>query len=216
MSTATIPGTTTIVELRDDERDAIISALKGEAIDQASRDDKDEARRLSNLATRLELGDEYVNESDEFVRKTLHKRRLEAEIRKLNNRLNDLEQIIVEELAERGEAGVKHAATGKQIVRTQKIWAQFAKAGDKATDEERAAAGQALIDSGLGDYVIPTFNANSVSAHFREQVNAWLAEQADLPEHQRQPLTAERLQTFLPDSARAVWKLDNTPTLSVR
>jgi hypothetical protein len=68
-----------------------------------------EARRL---ASRLMYGDSYDNPTDELIRTTLEKRALEQAVRRLNGRIADLDQQVVEELIERGDTSGKHAATG--------------------------------------------------------------------------------------------------------
>jgi hypothetical protein len=158
-------------------------------------------------------GLEYVNPVDELARTTLRKRRLEAEVRRCNQRIADLEEQVAAELMERGEKKVTHAATGASLTLTQKVWAKVCREGDKATDEEKGAAGQALIAAGLGDFVRPGFNSNSVSAHFRELYNAHLAEQQALPEHERRPLPVEH---FLPEPLKGFIELTNDPAISVR
>jgi hypothetical protein len=71
-----------------------------------------------------------------------------------------------------------------------------------------------LINAGLDQYVVPGFNSNSVSAHFRETWKAIKAANDELPEHERKPLPDPN--TLLPDGMKGVWELDVTPTLVVR
>ncbi len=205
MSATTAIAGTRVIELREDEIATIADALdaSGKTVD-------------IKLAARIADGDEYANEADEYARLTLRDRRLKTERSAIGRRLAELEQALIEDMTEMGVDSLKHAATGKTIRIDSKLWAKYEFEGEKPTDEERAAAGQALIASGLDQYVVPSFNTNSVSAYFREQLKAWKAEQADLPEHERSPLTDDVLRSFLPDGMQDLWRLDNTPTLVVR
>lgn len=205
MSTTTLPGTTTVVELRDDERNLIVNALLACQNDGPGQ---------LPLAARLQDGDEYVNEADEYARLTLRDRRLKAERSAIAKRLRELEEPILEQMAESGQSAFKHDATGKTIARDDKLRAKYAKEGEKPTDDERRLAGDVLINAGLDQYVVPGFNSNSVSAHFRETWKQIKAANDELPEHERKPLPDPN--TLLPDAMKGVWELDVTPTLVVR
>lgn len=196
----------TFVELADHEIDVVILALR-------HIEDHTDTPAAGALADRLQFGDQYLNAGDEYTRTTLRKRRLDAYKKKLNERLAELEQQVLDELAERGERGFKHDGTGKTVSITQQVWARIAKTGDDTTPEDRERAADALVAAGLGDYVQRGFNVQSLSAYFREQVNAWLDEQAQLPAHERQPLNIDR---FLPEPLKGAIDLTNNPTLSVR
>jgi hypothetical protein len=81
-----------------------------------------EARRL---ASRLMYGDSYDNPTDELIRTTLEKRALEQAVRRLNGRIADLDQQVVEELIERGDTGGKHAGTGASYRVGSKLYARL-------------------------------------------------------------------------------------------
>lgn len=173
------------------------------------------------LVQRVAYGDEYANPADELARITLRKRRLEEEVRRCNKAIASVEEQVCEDLASEGLTSVKHAATGATLLLDQKIWAKLDVETEglpkEEADEIRAAikarAGRALIDAGLGHLVREDFNLNTVSAVFREQIKAYNAEQADLPEHERVPRAPE---SFLPDELRGLLRIDNTPHISVR
>lgn len=192
MSTASIPGTSTIVELTDQEQAQLVIALE----DHDARPNGEHA----DLMRKVTGTTEYLNPRDEYVRRTLRKRRLEAEIRAENKRLADLEQDILEDMAAEGEAAYKHAATGKTVVITQRVYAKPA--------EDRDKAGAALQDAGLGDLVQRTFNTNTVSAHFNQAVKDWRDENPGTP--------VPPIDTFLAPAMREAWRLEYEPKLTVR
>lgn len=164
---------------------------------------------------------EYISPTDELTRITLRKRGLEEEIRRINRRIAEVEQTVVDELIARGESGAKHAATGASLRLKRQVWAKLdVDTEGLSSDEEtlvkaelKGRAGGALMEAGLGDYVRPDFNLNSISAYFREQVKAYDAEQAELPEDQRVPRDVE---SFLPEPLRGLLRLDATPKIEVR
>ena len=176
---------------------------------------------LARLHSRIASGDSYDNPTDELVRKTLEKRALEAAVRRLNGRIADLDEMVVEELAARGDRGGKHDATGASYTLARKIWAKLPvdveglprEQADAIRADAKAAAGQALRDAGLGDFVREDFNLNTLSAHFREQIKAYDEAQRALPEHERTPKAAEE---FLPAELRGLIELDDTPHITVR
>lgn len=216
MSTTTLPGTTTIVELRDDEIDTIgrgFSELKNNIAALVSVDDGTIIAACDTIERAL-AGPEYANEADEYARLTLRDRRLKAERSTIAKRLRELEEPILEQMAESGQSAFKHDGTGKTISRDDKLWAKYRYMGEKPSDEERRLAGDVLINAGLDQYVVPGFNSNSVSAHFRETWKQIKAANDELPEHERKPLPDPN--TLLPDTMKGVWELDVTPTLVVR
>lgn len=197
-----------VLVLNDDQQRLLITVLN-----QASHDPALDYANPNALRDLVAYGQEYRNPVDELARTTLRKRRLEAEVRRCNATIERVEQQVADELVQRGEGKVTHAATGASLTLTQKVWAKVVREGEKPTDEEKGAAGQALIDAGLGQFVKPGFNTNSVSAHFRELYNAHLEEQRALPEHQRRPLPVD---AFLPESLKGFIELTNDPAISVR
>jgi hypothetical protein len=179
------------------------------AMDYLARGDDLEASRLSD---KLLYGDEYNDAQDELARITLRKRALENETRRANQRIEALNEIVVQELIDSGHSKATHAGTGATLALDQKIWAKVVKAGEKPTDEEKGAAGEGLIAAGLGNYVQPGFNTNSVSAYFRELIKTYNAEQQLLPEQERVPRSAA---SFLPPELEGLLELEDTPTIRV-
>jgi hypothetical protein len=177
--------------------------------------------RCETLRGRIFYGENYVNETDELVRVTLRKRRLEEEVRRCNRRIADLEPVIVEQLLELGVSGMKHDATGASLSTSRRVWAKLdvdTDGLDKATAEQmradqKARAGAALSEVGLGDLVRPDFNLNTLSAVFREQIKEYDEAQRDLPEHERRP---KAVQDFLPEPLHGLLRLDATPHITVR
>jgi hypothetical protein len=76
----------------------------------------------------------------------------------------------------------------------------------------KGAAGHVLREVGLGDFVRPDFNLNTLSAYFREQIKEYRETQLALPEHERVPKAASE---FLPEELRGLIELDDTPTITV-
>jgi hypothetical protein len=173
------------------------------------------------LWERLAYSDEYANPTDELARVTLRKRRLEAEVRRCNITIARVEEQVCEELMAAGHRKVTHAATGATLALDSKVWAKLdvdtsdmsKEEADAVRADRKAAAGDMLIEVGLGDYVRNDFNMNSISAYFRQQIKDYNAEQAELPEHQRQPRTA---QSFLPAELDGYLIIDDTPHITVR
>lgn len=174
------------------------------------------------LLKRIVYGDHYINAADELARKTITKRRLEGEIRRLNVAIARCEETVIEEWTTEGMTGMKHAGTGASLGLTRKVWAKL----DIDTDgldrdhaeQIRARTKGEVCDvmgtlDDLRDLVRLDANLNSVSAFFREQIKAYDAEQRDLPEHERVPRDAD---SFLPDELRGLLKLDATPHITVR
>jgi hypothetical protein len=176
-----------------------------------------EARRL---ASRLMYGDSYDNPTDELIRTTLEKRALEQAVRRLNGRIADLDQQVVEELIERGDTGGKHAGTGASYRVGSKLYARLVVDVDGMPRDQadalragvKGAAGHVLSEVGLGDFVRPDFNLNTLSAYFREQIKEYRETQLALPEHERVPKAAHE---FLPEELRGLIELDDTPTITV-
>lgn len=136
---------------------------------------------------------------DQFVTLKDRKTDLERELRDIKEQLGPLEQQLIEAFAQEGVTGKRHAATGKLVSISRRIWAR-AHAGDKP------AACAALASAGLGDYVEESFNTNSLSAYFRE-----LASQHEAA---GQPVTD--LEQLLPEPLRGAIDLTQDHTLSVR
>lgn len=209
-----------VLEFNDDEQRLLLDAL---ALRRDMSPGEDLAKPYRNLYYRVATGDEYNNAVDELTRVTLRKRRLEAEVRRCNIRIEQLDPEVCEEFAAAGDRGRKHDATGCSLTMKRKVWARLDvdTAGlPKGEADQIKAAHKPLVaealqteEVGLGDYVKPDFNLNSISAHFREQVDAYDEEQQGLPEHKRVPRAVD---SFLPDPLVGLLKLDDTPRIEVR
>ena len=100
---------------------------------------------------------------DQFVALKDRKADLERQLRLVKDELAPLEQALLEEFAAEGVSGKRHAGTGKLVSISRRVWARAA-GGDKP------AACAALKAAGLDEFVAESFNTNSVSAYFREQL----------------------------------------------
>jgi hypothetical protein len=120
---------------------------------------------------------------DRFIELTERKRELEKELRMLKDQLAPLEDDLLDELAQRGESAVRHAATGRLVSIRRQIWARAANG--------KPAACAALADVGLSEYVEETFNTHSLSAYYREL--ATQRRQAGQPVTDLEQLLAPRL-----------------------
>lgn len=207
-----------VLVLTDDEQRIIIDALAKFAPSRAELGDR---HLVDRLHQRFRHGDAYANAIDELARVTLRKRRLEGEVRRCNIAIERAEEQALEDLAELGVDGAKHKGTGASLSITRTIRARLdvdttgmpKSEADAERAHAKAAAAVALEQAGLGDYVKPDFNLNTVSAHFRQIVNDHVAAQLELPEHERQPRPAGE---FLPVELRGHLVLDDKPTISVR
>lgn len=204
-----------VLILTEDEQWALVAVLNV----CSPHGDGEATKRLLG---RFRYGDEYINPADELTRKTIMKRRLEGEIRRLNVAITRCEEQLVEEWTQDGVTGLKHAGTGASLGLTRKVWAKLDIDTDGLdrdhADQIRAKAKGEVCDvmdtlDDLRDLVRLDANLNSVSAFFREQIKAYDAEQRDLPEHERVPRDAD---SFLPDELRGLLKLDSTPHITVR
>jgi hypothetical protein len=173
--------------------------------------------RCETLRGRIFYGENYVNETDELVRVTLRKRRLEEEVRRCNRRIADLEPVIVEQLLELGVSGMKHDGTGATLRRTDRAWIVYA---DKDLDSAgkaavKAQAAAVMVDLGgeVSDLVRADYNGNTVSAYFREKYLALVADELAKPEHERRPVDPD---SVLPEPLRDYLRLDAQPHIQVR
>jgi hypothetical protein len=216
----TIPGLREPTAIRPD-RPVVLTEREqlklAQAMHYLAMGDDLEARRL---ASRLLYGDSYDNPTDELIRTTLEKRALEQAVGRLNGRIAELNEVVVEELIERGDTGGKHAGTGASYRVGSRLYAKLRIPLEHVRREDveplrastKAAVGQTLIEIGLGDFVRPDFNLNTLSAYFREQIKEYRETQLALPEHERVPKAASE---FLPEELRGLIELDDTPTITV-
>lgn len=203
------PRLTAFYLLSDGDLHLITAGLNHLAADTL---DQEGGKRAHRLRDRLLHGDEYVNPKDQYVRQTLLKRLHEQAAKKIGVGLEALQNAIIEEMVEEGAQNFKHAATGKTLYLSRKVWARIAREGKDATDAEKAAAMEALREAGLGDYVAENFNVNSLSAHFREEWDKRLQAERDKPEDERLPLTIEDI---LPEPLAGKIDLSDAPSLNL-
>lgn len=207
-----------VLVLTDDEQLILLHAT---TVFAREREDLGDAHLVRRFHDRVAYGDEYINEVDELTRTTLRKRRLEAEIRRCNLRIEKLDSDVVDEFVTNGDTGRKHAGTGASLSLVRNVWAKLdIDTAGMSKDEEqqaradaKAAAAEALEHAGLGALVRPDFNLQTLSAVFREQIKAYDELQRDLPEHKRAPRTAD---SFLPEPLRGHLRIDDTPHIQVR
>lgn len=207
-----------VMVLDEYEQQAMVKALRRVNGAWPAPVDAPDAHRL---AERVAYGTQYTNPTDELVRRTLRKRRLEEEVRRENRAITDLEEQIVQEWADLGRNKDGHEATGATLHMTRRVWAKLdieTDGLDKAHAEQlradqKARVGEVLTTIGLGGLVRPDFNLNTLSAVFREQIKDYDAEQRELPEHERAPRAA---QDFLPEALQGLLRLDDTPHITVR
>ena len=100
-----------------------------------------------------------MTQVQEYAALVARKRELEAELRAIQDRLNEMEPGLVEQLI---EAGVQHVRVGGQTVYLQQeIWAS-------PVDGDYDALCDALERAGLGDMVVRRVHHHTLSAWVRE------------------------------------------------
>lgn len=168
------------------------------------------------LRNRLLLGDEFADEMDELARTTLRKRRLETEIKRCNMTIERLTEPVVERLNEIGAKSLTHEGSGTRIQRDDRVDLKYA---DENWDKDHQAyarqmAGAVMENLGgeFAAFIHATYNANSVGAFFRERYKAALAEQLELPEHERRPVDPD---SVIPDELREWLRLSVSPKVKV-
>lgn len=127
---------------------------------------------------------------DEFVDLMRQKREIEAALRKVKTKISGVQPGLLDWFAETGLQKIGHEGTGATVYIRRQVRV-------KNMGEDRAAACAALKTAGLGDYVAESFNLNSLSAYFREQVTE-LNDKGD-------PVTDPNV--VLPDPLRGVIEL---------
>lgn len=115
----------------------------------------------------IELNKEYAELSKE-------KRKIEADLERIKNRLAEIEPMLLDMWAEAGLN--KITVDGVSMFIHTQLWAGVA---DGATRED---AVNGLKAAGLGDFVTENYNSNSLSAYFREQAKNGDMEAIELPE----------------------------------
>lgn len=137
---------------------------------------------------------------DEFVDLADQKAALERQLRGVKEQLDILETELLDEFAQEGVSSKRHAASGKLVHITRRIWARPATA--------KADAARALQQHGgeLAEFAELGFNVQSLSSYFSEQAKR----RAD--EHD--PVTD--LTDLLPGDLQGFIELSDTHQLRVR
>lgn len=88
-----------------------------------------------------------------------------AESKGLTAEADALERQLIEQYAEEGVQNIR--VDGSTVYLERKVYAQKEKGPDGEVVETSAVT-EALIAAGLGDFVTPTYNVNTLSAYLRE------------------------------------------------
>lgn len=136
---------------------------------------------------------------DRYVELAEQKTLLEARLRTVKDSMAATSAELLDQFANEGVTSKRHAATGRLVHVTRRIWA-------RAAGGNKPAACEALLAAGLGDFVEPSFNTNSLSSYFREQ--------AKQRQEAGQPVTD--ITDLLPDSLKTAIELTEDHQISVR
>lgn len=102
---------------------------------------------------------DVVDQARRYAALVARKRELEAELRAIQDQLNEMEPALVEGFV---EAGVQHLRVdGQTIYLQQEIWAS-------PTDGDYDALCDALVRAGLGDMVVRRVHHQTLTAWVRE------------------------------------------------
>ena len=135
-----------------------------------------------------------------FVELNEQKATLERHLRATKEELDALERQLLDEFSQEGVTSKRHAATGKLVHITRRIWARAAGGKAEAAEALRAHGGE------LAEFVELGFNTNSLSSYFSEQAKR-RAEDHD-------PVTD--LAELVPADLRDAIALTDTHSLRVR
>src|SRR4051812_46938486 len=102
-----------------------------------------------------------MQDAAEFAELTQRKRSLKVEVKVTEERLGMLEGRILDAI-EREKFPESALVAGMRLYTQNQLWAN-------AIDGDYTGASRALSLAGLGDYVGPRFNVQTLSAHFREE-----------------------------------------------
>ncbi len=94
----------------------------------------------------------------EFVNMDKQKRELDTDLKQIKKRLEELEPVLLDQLAQAGIQNMKIDGVTVYILR--QLWAQALASNEEICEALRAA--------GLQDYVKEGYNSQSISAYFRE------------------------------------------------
>jgi hypothetical protein len=144
---------------------------------------------------------------DTYIDLTGRKKDLERDLNAVKAQLVPVAEQLKQEFSHRGVRSERHAATGKLVYLTRKIWARARSEGETVTSAERAAAAAAMAaDPDLSAFVEPGFNVNSLSAYFRDLAK----------ERAETGAPVMNLSDLVPEHLRDVLALTEDYTLSVR
>ncbi len=194
-----------VLMLDEDEQNAIIDALLGSST----------VRLALPVALRVQQGDEYDDELDEMARITLTKRRLAAEIVRINRRIEALTEPVVDRLNEIGAKSLRHDATGALIQRDDTI--RLAHRDPEWGTEEKAiardAAGEVLAATPETEaFVQAGWNHRRVESFYRDRYRHQLDAMLELPESERRPVDPD---SVIPAELRPFYRLVVAPRVKV-
>ncbi len=168
------------------------------------------------FALRIAEGEHYDDELDELARTTLRKRRLETEIKRCNMTIERLTEPVVARLAEVGAKSLTHEGSATRIQRDDRIDMAYVdpdwSSGEKAYAREQTARTLLAIGGDYAGFIAPAFNANTMSAYFRERYRAAVAAEIEKPEHERRPVDPDEI---VPDEIRDWYRLNVKPRVKV-
>lgn len=101
---------------------------------------------------------------DAFVKLTKTKRDLDAELRAVKNEIAGVETDLIDRMADLGVSRIGHDQSGMTVYLRRQVRV-------KNMGDDRGAACAALKAAGLGSFVAESFNLNTLSAYFREQLD---------------------------------------------
>jgi len=118
----------------------------------------------------------------EFIKLKTRKKNLNVELRMIEQDLGELETHIFEKFIADGVSGM--TVDGKPVFLKKQIYVSPARFDGDDTDTAYARTCKTLKDVGLGELVSPRYNANTLSAYVREQLN----DGGELPEELKKVL----------------------------
>ncbi len=160
-------------------------------------------------------GDAYADELDEMARITLRKRRLAAEIVKINRRIDELTEPCVDRLTEIGARSLRHDETGVLIMRDDTV--RLAHRDPEWGTEEKAiakdAAGQILSSQPDTEaFVQAGWNHRRVESYYRGLYAEAVEAELELPEAERRPVDPD---SVIPEALRAFYRLNVAPRIKI-
>jgi hypothetical protein len=157
---------------------------------------------LDRPVTDMESG-EVLTERVELARE---EKACKARLKQLEDRKKILDPAI-EEYAAEADLEPPYKIAGGTISFTHRLWAKVNREGDEATAAEKAAAINALDAAGMGDYAPRTFQVQSLSSFYKQELEEG---RFDFPVGE-DGLPADKVELF--DGAIVVSK---TPAVAVR